>query len=244
MAFNEYLIKNPKLSILMPAYNEEATIAKIVEKIDKVDLVRMGVDRELIIVDDGSKDRTVEIIKNLRTKYPYIRFIQHPKNKGKGGAIKTAIKAATGNILIVQDADLEYDPQDYFRCIMPILKGKAKVVYGSRRLEKRNKQYSGMSFYVGGRMITWIFNLLFLTRLTDEPTCYKTFRGDVIKRMRIDGNRFDWEPEVTAKIVKKGIKICEVPIHYYPRTEKEGKKICWKDGFEALLTMLKYRFVD
>ena len=244
MAFNEYLIKNPKLSILMPAYNEGATIAKIVEKIDKVDLARIGVDRELIIVDDGSKDKTVEIVKHLQAKYPYIRFIQHPKNKGKGGAIKTAIKAATGNILIVQDADLEYDPRDYFRCIMPILKGKVKVVYGSRRLEKKNKQHSHFSFYLGGVGITWVFNILFLTHLTDEPTCYKTFRADVIKRIKINGNKFDWEPEVTAKVVKKGIKIYEVPIRYYPRTEKQGKKIKWKDGIDAILTMLKYRFVD
>jgi glycosyltransferase involved in cell wall biosynthesis len=244
MAFNEYFIKNPKLSILMPAYNEEATIARIVEKIDKVDLAGIGVDRELIIVDDGSKDKTVEIIKHLQTKYPYIRFIQHPKNKGKGGAIKTAIKAATGNILIVQDADLEYDPRDYFRCIMPILRGRAKVVYGSRRLEKRNRQHSHFSFYLGGVGITWIFNILFFTHLTDEPTCYKTFRADVIKKIKINGNKFDWEPEVTAKIVKKGIKIYEVPILYYPRTEKQGKKIKWKDGIDAVLTVLKYRFVN
>jgi glycosyltransferase involved in cell wall biosynthesis len=225
MVFNEYFIKDPKLSILMPAYNEEATIAKIVEKIDKVDLAGIGVDRELIIVDDGSKDKTVEIVKHLRAKYPYIRFIQHPKNKGKGGAIKTAIKAATGNILIVQDADLEYDPRDYFRCIMPILKGKAKVVYGSRRYGESRKKYSGILYYVGGIMITFVFNVLFFTRITDEPTCYKTFRADIIKKIKINGNKFDWEPEVTAKIVKRGIKIREVPIRYYPRSEKEGKKL-------------------
>jgi glycosyltransferase involved in cell wall biosynthesis len=244
MAFNEYFIKNPKLSSLMPAYNEEATIAKIVEKIDKVDLAGIGVDRELIIVDDGSKDKTVEIIKHLRAKYPYIRFIQHPKNKGKGGAIKTAIRAATGNILIVQDADLEYDPQDYFKCITPILRSKAKVVYGSRRLNRKNKQYSGVSFFAGGIALTWIFNILFFQHITDEPTCYKTFRSDVIKRIHIRGNRFEWEPEVTAKIAKMGIKIHEVPIRYFPRSAEEGKKIKWKDGVEALWTLLKYRFVD
>jgi glycosyltransferase involved in cell wall biosynthesis len=238
------IFKNPKLSILMPAYNEEATIAEIVKRIDKVDLAKIGVDRELIIVDDGSKDKTVEIVQGLQARYPYIRFIQHKKNKGKGGAIKTAIKAATGNMMIVQDADLEYDPQDYFKCIRPILEGKAKVVYGSRRLNKTNKQYSSLSFFIGGRMITFILNILFFTWLTDEPTCYKTFRSDVIKNMRIDCDKFDWEPEVTAKILKRGIKIVEVPIHYYPRTEKEGKKIRWNDGVDALSTMLKYRFVD
>ena len=237
------MISDPKLSILMPAYNEEATIAKIVDKIDKVDLARIGLTRELIIVDDGSKDRTVEIVERLQKKYSYIRFVQHKKNKGKGGAIKTAIKAATGDVMIVQDADLEYDPQDYFKCILPILKGKAKVVYGSRRLEKRNRQYSGFSYYLGGIGITIIFNILFLTHLTDEPTCYKTFRSDVIRKIKINGNKFDWEPEVTAKIVKRGIRIHEVPIRYYPRSNEEGKKIRWKDGLDAVLTMLKYRFV-
>lgn len=232
-----------KLSILMPAYNEEATIAKIISLIDKVDLKKIDVEKELIIVDDGSKDRTVEIVKRLQKRYKYIKFFQHKRNKGKGGAIKTAIKHATGQIMIVQDADLEYDPRDYIKCIRPILKGKAKVVYGSRRLDKRNKQYSGLSYYIGGIGITLIFNILFFTRLTDEPTCYKTFRSDVIKKMKIKGNKFDWEPEVTAKIVKRGIKIHEVPIRYHPRSVEEGKKINWKDGFDAIWTMVKYRFI-
>ncbi len=228
----------------MPAYNEQATIAKIIKKIDAVNLENIGVSRELIIVDDGSKDKTVQIVKSLQQKYPYIRFIQHAKNKGKGGAIKTAIKNATGNILIVQDADMEYDPQDYFRCILPILKGKAKVIYGSRKLMKHKKQYSKLSFFIGGLAINVFFNMLFLTRLTDEPTCYKTFRADVIKNIRINGDKFDWEPEVTAKVIKRGIRIHEVPIHYYPRSIEEGKKIKWKDGLDAILTILKYRFVD
>jgi glycosyltransferase involved in cell wall biosynthesis len=228
----------------MPAYNEESTIEGIVKKIDAVNLEKIGVSKELIIVDDGSKDRTVEIIKNLQKVYNYINFVQHKRNVGKGGAIKTAITNATGNVMIVQDADLEYDPRDYFKCILPILTGKAKVVYGSRRLEKSNRQYSGLSYYIGGIGISVIFNLLFFTRLTDEPTCYKTFRSDVIRKIRIDSNRFEWEPEVTAKIVKKGIRIREVPIRYYPRSKDEGKKIRWKDGIKAVLTMLKYRFVN
>ncbi|MBW2964725.1 glycosyltransferase family 2 protein [Candidatus Woesearchaeota archaeon] len=240
----DYVIKNPKLSILMPAYNEERSIEKILAKIDAVPLEKHGISRELIIVDDGSKDRTVEIVQGLMKRYPYIKFIIHKKNRGKGGAIKTAIKAAAGHIMIVQDADLEYDPMDYFRCIMPILKGKAKVVYGSRRLEKSNKQHSHFSFYVGGVVITMIFNMLFFTNITDEPTCYKTFRSDVIRKIRIREDRFNWEPEVTAKIVRRGITIKEVPIRYYPRTQKEGKKIRWKDGLEAIWAMLKYRFVD
>jgi len=233
-----------KLSILIPVYNEQATITRLLEKVHNVNLNKIGVSKEIIIVDDGSKDRTVEIIKDLQKKYKNIRFIQHEKNKGKGGAIKTAIKYATGDILIVQDADLEYDPQDYFKCILPIINKKAKVVYGSRRLEKRNKKYSGLSYYIGGVGITWLFNLLFFTRLTDEPTCYKTFRSDVIKKIKINSNGFSWEPEVTAKIVKSGIKIYEVPVRYYPRSVKEGKKINWKDGLNAIWTIIKYRFVN
>ena len=240
----EFIFKNPKLSILIPSYNEQATISSILKKVDEVDLAKLGVSKEIIIVDDGSKDRTVAIIKDLQKKYKYIKFIQHKKNKGKGGAIKTAIKYATGDILIVQDADLEYNPQDYFQCILPILKGKAKVVYGSRRLEKRNKKYSGLSYYIGGIGITWLFNLLFFTRLTDEPTCYKTFRSDVIKKIKINSNGFEWEPEITAKVTKKGIKIYEVPIIYCPRSVKEGKKIRWKDGFNAIWTIIKYRLVN
>ena len=228
----------------MPAYNEEETIAKIIKKIDAVPLHKVGVSRELIIVDDGSSDKTIDIIKKLKKKYKYIKFIQHKKNGGKGAAVKTAIKNAKGDILIVQDADLEYDPKDYFRCIKPILFGKAKVVYGSRRLNKSNKQYSGFTFFLGGIGITWIFNILFLTWLTDEPTCYKTFHAKVIKNMNIKGNRFDWEPEVTAKLVKNGIRIHEVPIRYYPRSIEEGKKINWKDGVDAVWTMLKYRFIN
>jgi dolichol-phosphate mannosyltransferase len=240
----KFCIKEPKLSILMPAYNEEATIAEIMKRIDAVDLAKVGVEKELIIVDDCSKDKTADIIRKLQHTYPYIKFIQHKHNKGKGGAIKTAIKAATGNILIVQDADLEYDPQDYFKCIMPILEDKAKVVYGSRRLGKSRWKFSGISYFIGGVGISFVFNIFFFTHLTDEPTCYKTFRSDVIKRMKIDNDRFEWEPEVTAKIVKRGIKIMEVPIRYYPRSEKEGKKIRWQDGFKAIWAIMKYRFVN
>lgn len=239
-----YRVKDPKLSILMPAFNEEETIAEIVRKIDSVPLEKKGISKELIIVDDGSTDRTVEIVRRLQKKYCYIRFFRHKRNRGKGGAIKTAIKHASGHVMIVQDADLEYDPMDYFRCVLPIIQGRAKVVYGSRRLKKSNRKHSSISFYIGGMGITLIFNILFLTRLTDEPTCYKTFRSDVIKRIRIDGDKFDWEPEVTAKIVKRGIRIKEVPISYYPRSVDEGKKIRWKDGLDAVLTILKYRFVD
>ncbi|MBW2967079.1 glycosyltransferase family 2 protein [Candidatus Woesearchaeota archaeon] len=239
----EYIVRKPKLSILMPAYNEEATLAEIVRRIDAVDLEARGISRELIIVDDGSKDRTVEIAKGLQKKYGYIRFIQHSRNRGKGGAVKTAIRNAKGHVLIVQDADLEYDPRDYFRCILPILKGRAKVVYGSRFMAGRQKiRYRAN--WIATKVLNLIVLALYFNWITDEPTCYKTFRSDVIKRMRIEGNRFEWEPEVTAKILKKGIRIHEVPIRYYPRSFEEGKKINWKDGVEAVWTLFKYRFVS
>ncbi|MFH0876155.1 MAG: glycosyltransferase family 2 protein [archaeon] len=234
--------KKLKLSILMPAYNEGSTIAKIVELIDGVELEKWNITKELIIVDDGSTDHTSEIVDGLKKKYGYIKFVKHDKNSGKGAAVRTAIQNATGDIMIVQDADLEYDPQDYIKCITPILEGRAKVVYGSRRLDKNNPKWSSFSYYVGGMGINLIFNILFSTNLTDEPTCYKTFSSETIKNMEIVGNKFDWEPEVTAKLVKKGIRIHEVPIKYFPRSEKDGKKIKWKDGVDAVWTMLRYRF--
>jgi len=235
--------KSIKLSILMPAYNEAGTIAEIVKKIDNVDLSKVNVEKEIVIVDDGSVDGTADVVRSLQDKYSYIKLLRHEKNKGKGAAVKTAIGISSGDILIVQDADLEYDPEDYVQCISPILDGRAKVVYGSRRLNKANPKCAGLSYYIGGTGINIIFNLLFFTSLTDEPTCYKTFSSEVIKNIKINNDRFNWEPELTAKIVKKGIKIFEVPIKYYPRSVEEGKKIRWKDGVDAVLTMLKYRFV-
>ena len=239
-----YIVKNPKLSIIMPAYNEEATIAEIVRKVNSVPLKKRGIDREIIIVDNRSRDSTLRIAKQLEKKHSHIKVIRHTRSQGKGGAVKAALKHATGDVIIIQDADLEYNPDDYLKCILPILKGKAEVVYGSRRLGSRRNKPSGLSYYIGGVGITWIFNFLFLTWLTDEPTCYKTFRSDIIKGIRINGDRFDWEPEVTAKMIKRGIRIKEVPIRYTPRSVEQGKKIRWKDGIEAVWTMVKYRFMD
>lgn len=232
-----------KLSIIMPAYNEEDTITEIIELVEKVRLIK-GVKKELIIVDDCSTDSTFDEIMKIKKRYKDIKVVKHNKNKGKGAAIRSGIKFSTGDIAIIQDADLEYNPDDYNILIKPIIEGKAKVVYGSRRLNKSNKQYSGISFFIGGIGITWLFNVLYFTRITDEPTCYKTFRADIIKNISIRNNGFDWEPEVTAKIAKKGIKIHEVAIRYHPRSKKEGKKIKWKDGFEAIWALIKYRFVN
>lgn len=225
-----------KLSILIPVYNEEKTVKKVIDLVKKVNLGK--VKKEIIVVDDKSTDKTLKVLEQIKD----IKLIKHARNKGKGAAIKTAIQNASGDIIIIQDADLEYDPNDYNKLIKPIIDKKALVVYGSRRLNKKNKQYSGLSFFLGGVLLTWAFNILFLQRITDEPTCYKTFKADIIKKIDFKGQRFEWEPEVTAKIAKKGIKIHEVPINYYPRSAKEGKKIKWKDGIQALWILIKERF--
>jgi glycosyltransferase involved in cell wall biosynthesis len=228
-----------KLSIIIPCYNEERTLSAI---LDKVISAETTIPKEIIIVDNNSKDKSPDIAKEYSKKHSNVKYFLEDKAQGKGAAVKKGIKESSGTIILIQDADLEYDPDDYQALIEPILKCKAIVVYGSRRLNKNNKQYSGFSFFCGGILVTLITNILFFTRISDEPTCYKVFRSDVIKSIKIEGNRFEWEPEVTAKIAKKKIKIFEVPIKYYPRTKKEGKKINWKDGFEAIWTLIKVRF--
>jgi dolichol-phosphate mannosyltransferase len=227
------------LSILIPVYNEEKTIKKVISAVKKADTG--NVRKEIVVVDDGSKDNSLKVLKQIKG----IKLISHTRNQGKGAAIRTAIKHATGDIIIIQDADLEYNPNEYMSLIKPIIDGKAKVVYGSRRLKKGNKKHSGFSFYIGGVGLTIIANILYPNlHITDEPTCYKVFRSDIIKNMHLKCKRFEFCPEVTAKLAKKGIKIFEVPISYHPRSVKEGKKINWRDGIEAVWTLLRYKFVD
>jgi glycosyltransferase involved in cell wall biosynthesis len=232
------MAKSALLSIIIPCYNERGTIRQILKKVEKAKLPK-GVRREIIIVDDGSKDGTRDILRKLPKKF---NVLFHAKNKGKGGAVKTGFKKAKGDIMIIQDADLEYDPGDYAALITPILKGEQLVVYGSRRLRKENRQYSALSFYVGGVALTLIASVLYGQWITDEPTCYKVFHRRVIKSLKIESDNFDWEPEVTAKILKRGIRIHELPIRYYPRHIDEGKKIKWTDGVSAIWTLLRYRF--
>jgi glycosyltransferase involved in cell wall biosynthesis len=228
-----------KLSIIIPVYNEKDTILEVLNKVGNVDLG--NVEKEVIIVDDFSTDGTRELLNRLEDKY---KILYHKRNYGKGTAIRTGISKVTGDIIIIQDADLEYDPNDYKSLIQPIINNETSVVYGSRRLKENNKGHSGFSFYIGGIGMTLITNLLYGSNITDEPTCYKVFRAGILKNMNLKCKRFEFCPEVTAKILKKGIKIKEVPISYFPRSKKQGKKINWRDGFEGIWTLLKYRFVD
>jgi len=227
-----------KLSVIIPVYNERELLPKLLKKVEDV----KGINKEIIIVDDGSKDGTKDFLNTVRKKY---KVVFHKKNQGKGMAIRTGLKHATGDIVIIQDADLEYDPNDYHKLIKPIIDGKANVVYGSRRLKKQKEEYSSIGFYIGGLGLNLIANILYPNlHITDEATCYKVFKADVINNLDLECKRFEFCPEVTAKLAKRKIKIIEVPISYHPRSIKNGKKINWKDGVEALWTLLKYRFRD
>lgn len=224
-----------KLSIIIPVYNEVNTLKKILEKIEKV---KLPLKKELILIDDGSKDGSRELLGKLKGKY---KVLFHEVNQGKGSSIKTGIDVATGDYAIIQDADLEYDPRDYKPLVNEILRSKMPVVYGSRNL-KENKR-SKMTYYLGGKLVTAITNFLYGSHLTDVNTCYKLFDLKFLKSLNIERSRFNFCEEVTAKTLRKGIKITELPINYYPRSEAEGKKLKYKDGVRSLLTLLKYRFV-
>ena len=224
------------LSVLIPAYNERKSIDILLEKIQAVPLTK-----EIIIVDDGSTDGTRERLATYES-VPNIRVVYHDHNQGKGAAIRTAIKHMTGDIAIVQDADLEYEPQDYLTLVKPIAEGREKVIYGSRFLKPENR-HSYMSFYIGGQVVTLLTNILYNQRLTDEPTCYKVFDANFLRSIPLECTRFEFCPEVTAKVAKRGIRIKEFPINYYPRSVAEGKKISWFDGLEAIWVLLKYRIV-
>ncbi len=236
------------LSIIIPVYNEP-DLPKLLKKLYKVNF---PYDIEVIVIDDGSTDGTKEWIEQNKEIYHYKYFL-HAKNRGKGAALITGFQKATGDIIVVQDADLEYNPENIKNVIQPIVENKTKVCYGSRILgqerfitqvgwqNKNRKSY--LSAYLGGRLVTIFCNLLFFSHLTDEPTCYKAFEKKLLDTITLHSTGFELEPELTAKILKK-TKITEVPIEYYPRTFEEGKKINWRDGIKALWTLLKYRFND
>lgn len=226
------------LSIIVPVYNEEKTLLPLLKKVQSVQL--FGLKKQILIVNDGSSDKTAQILKKL--KVPGGLILQHEKNRGKGAAIRTAIPHTKGDIVIIQDADLEYDPNDYKTVLAPILSGAADVVYGSRFMGVHRAFM--LLHYLGNKLLTHVTNLLYGTILTDMETCYKAFKGEILRSLILRSNRFDFEPEVTAKVLKRGYKLFEVPISYHGRGFGEGKKITWRDGVVALVCLIRYRFMD
>jgi glycosyltransferase involved in cell wall biosynthesis len=226
-----------KLSVIVPVFNERNTVVEIVRRMRAVEL---PVEREIVLVDDGSDDGTRAVLPQLGDST--VRVVTHPHNRGKGAAVRTGLGNVTGDLVIVQDADLEYDPEDWPRLLAPMLKGKAQVVYGSRFTgERRNMLFL---HWLGNRFLSLVTNVLYNTTLSDMETCYKVFDRHILDGIKLRSERFEFEPEITAKILKKRIRIYEVPISYAGREPEEGKKITWHDGFSALWTLLKYRVVD
>lgn len=226
-----------KLSIVIPVYNEKKTIREILKQVMAVKIP--GVNKEIIIVDDKSKDGTRKILEKIKKESPEFKIIYHKENQGKGAAVRTGFKQATGDYVLIQDADLEYDPQDIPRLLKPIQEGKAEVVYGSRFTgERRNMLFWHMA---GNKFLTFLTNLLYNTTLSDMEVCYKLFTKKSLEGITLQENRFGFDPEITVKILKKGIRIYEVPISYAGREFKEGKKIKWNDGFRILWVLTKYR---
>lgn len=222
------------LSIIIPCYNEERTIRSIV---DQVRLVQL--DKEIIIVDDCSRDRTFAIASEIAADAPDVRVLRHPRNRGKGDAIRTGLAVANGEIVIIQDADLEYDPNDYYALVRPIVERKVDVVFGSRFMGS----HTGMYFWnaIGNKFLTFLSNFLYNAWISDMETCYKVMRTDILRSLALRSNDFRIEPEVTAKVLRLGYRIYEVPISYVGRTYEEGKKIRKRDGFKAIVTLFAYR---
>jgi len=233
-----------KLSVIIPIYNEYNNIDEVIKRIKAVHLQPEVEDVELILVDDGSKDGTVEKLEKYQDDKTIVVHYSR-LNFGKGTATRIGLTYVTGDVVLIQDADHEYDPEDYPKLLEPIIKDNAQVVYGSRFMGK-GRRLEGMAFknYLANLILKIMTNILYRTHLTDEATAYKMFQTDVLKSCSLKSKRFEFCPEVTAKVLKKGLKIIEVPISYKGRTVEEGKKIKWYDGLEAVWTLLKYRFVD
>lgn len=233
-----------KLSIIIPVFNEEKTVEELLKRVATANLPSRF-SKEVIVINDGSTDGTSQILEKWRKK---IQYIKHPKNLGKGAAIRSGLSAATGEFVIIQDADLEYDPKYYLKLLGPVLEGKASVVYGTRlvnyplRFWGENKTVLPIHL-IANRFFALLTNLLYGSNLTDIETCYKLFKKETIKKLSLRANKFDFEAEITAKILRQGIPIVEVEIETAPRTYKEGKKVNWIDGIMAVWTLVKYRVV-
>lgn len=234
------MAKIKKLTVVVPIFNEKNTILRILERVDKV--VLPGIEKEIIMVDDFSTDGTRDILKELKKTRKDLKIIYKENNSGKGFTLKEGFRYASGDYVIVQDADLEYDPEDYTKLIRALEEEKAEVIYGSRF----SGSYEEMTnlHYFGNKLLTIITNIFFGVLLTDMETCYKLMPGEFVRKVEIKSPRFNFEPEITAKIIKSGMKIREVPITYKGRSHSEGKKITWKDGLSALTTLIKFRYFD
>lgn len=224
------------LSVIVPVYNERVTVAEVIRRIRAVEV---PVAVEVIVVDDGSSDGTDKVLSALGDST--VRILRHDGNKGKGAAIRTGMAMARGDLLLIQDADLEYDPKDWPRLLEPVLSGKARVVYGSRFTGERMNMLP--LHWIGNRFLSLVTNVLYSSTMSDMETCYKLFDRRVLEGLTIQSDKFDFEPEITAKVLRRGFRIYEVPISYAGREIDEGKKITWRDGFGALKALIKYRFV-
>jgi glycosyltransferase involved in cell wall biosynthesis len=234
---SDHKLPYQKLSVIVPVYDERNTVGEIVRRMRAVDI---PMEREFVLVDDGSTDGTRAVLQQLTDST--VRVVLHEQNQGKGAAIRTGLAQITGDLVLIQDADLEYDPEDWPKLLAPVLRGKAQVVYGSRFTgERRNMLFL---HWIGNRFLSLVTNILYNTTLSDMETCYKLFDRRVLADIKLRSSRFDFEPEVTAKVLRRGIRIYEVPISYAGREFHEGKKITWRDGVVALWTLVKYRFVD
>jgi glycosyltransferase involved in cell wall biosynthesis len=225
------------LSVIIPCYNERATIVELLRRVEAADIGE--VEKQIIVVDDASTDGTRALLAAHAARHT---VVLQPRNAGKGAAIRRGLEEVRGDIVIIQDADLEYNPDNYAALIAPILEGRSRVVYGSRERNANNRLHSGLGFYAGGKFLSALTNLLYGSAITDEPTCYKVFDAALLRSIPLTCTRFEFCPEVTAKVLRRGFDIVEVPIDYFPRKKHEGKKINWRDGVEAIWTLLRWRF--